>query len=99
MSNYLKNTMVEVGKVREGNSFKVTAPFNGKDLRSTVGITFNPVTGTELEGIYGYAYANYKLQVTAKLFEGSKEVAFSQASDYIIYTNAKIQAKPLMEDS
>ena len=98
MSNYLKNTMVEVGTVREGNSFKVTAPFNGKDLRSTVGITFNPVTGTELEGIDGYAYANYKLQVTAKLFEGSKEVAFSQASDYIIYTNAKIQAKPLMED-
>ena len=35
-------------------------------------------------------YANYKLVLTAELLQGDKTIEGSEASDHIIYTNAKI---------
>lgn len=53
-------------------------------------IRFAPLTGTEFESA-GYTYSNYKVRLTAVLLnESGTEIDGTKASDYIIYTNARI---------
>lgn len=53
-------------------------------------IQFTPLTGAAFEE-KGYTYANYKVRLTAVLLDqGGKEIDGTKASDYIIYTNARI---------
>lgn len=48
------------------------------------------LTGEAFEA-KGYRYANYQVRLTAQLLdEAQKEIDNSEASDYIVYTNAKI---------
>ena len=53
-------------------------------------IQFTPLTGDAFE-VKGYTYANYKVRLTAVLLaQDGKEIDGTKASDYIIYTNARI---------
>lgn len=53
-------------------------------------IQFTPLTDAAFEE-KGYTYANYKVRLTAVLLDqGGNEIDGTKASDYIIYTNARI---------
>ncbi|MBR4910941.1 MAG: hypothetical protein IKZ47_06445 [Clostridia bacterium] len=47
------------------------------------------LTGSALESA-GFTYGNYRINVTVVLRSGGNRIAISQASNYVIYTNAKI---------
>ena len=47
------------------------------------------LTGSALENL-GFTYGNYKITVTVVLRENAVPIAISQASNYVVYTNAKI---------
>ena len=62
-------------------------------------IRFAPLTGSEFESA-GYTYSNYKVRLTAVLLnESGTEIDGTKASDYIIYTNARICQEILGTDS
>ena len=49
-----------------------------------------PKTGSDLEAIQGF-YANYRVRLTAVMLDAEgNQLSDTQASDYIVYTNAKI---------
>lgn len=53
-------------------------------------IDYSILTGSEFEK-RGLTYANYKVTLTVSLLDkDSKELEGSSATDYIIYTNAKV---------
>ena len=53
-------------------------------------IQFTPLTGDAFEE-KGYTYANYKVRLTAVLLDqDGNEIDGTKASDYMIYTNARI---------
>lgn len=79
-----------------------TAPSGDGSVIFTLPQTFDPgsfieipvemkvLTGEAFEA-EGYRYANYQVRLTAQLLdEAQKEIDNSEASDYIVYTNAKI---------
>ena len=80
----------------------MTAPSGDGSVIFTLPQTFEPgsfieipvemkvLTGEAFEA-EGYRYANYQVRLTAQLLdEAQKEIDNSEASDYIVYTNAKI---------
>ena len=80
----------------------MTAPSGDGSVIFTLPQTFDPgsfieipvemkvLTGEAFEA-EGYRYANYQVRLTARLLdEAQKEIDNSEASDYIVYTNAKI---------
>ena len=56
-------------------------------------IDFDVKTGADLEALKNAFYSNYKIVLTASLYEGSAMIDGSAADDYIIYTNAHIDPK------
>ena len=59
-------------------------------LRNYVKLKIVPLTGSEFED-KGFSYANYKLRLTVVLLdEAGNDLPNTKASDYIIYTNARI---------
>lgn len=56
-------------------------------------IDFDVKTGADLEAVENAFYSNYKIVLTASLYEGSAMIDGSAADDYIIYTNAHIDPK------
>ena len=56
-------------------------------------IDFDVKTGADLEAAENAFYSNYKIVLTASLYEGSAMIDGSAADDYIIYTNAHIDPK------
>lgn len=57
-------------------------------------LSFDVLTGTDLEAISGYLYANYKINMTANL--KTNDALFSTNSygnDHLVYTNAKVNAE------
>nr|WP_296047959.1 hypothetical protein [uncultured Blautia sp.] len=62
---------------------------NASGLLSTR-FRFSPLTGAKFEE-KGYTYANYRVRLTVVLLDkDGKEIADTKATDYIIYTNARI---------
>ena len=63
---------------------------SSEDKQEFVSIDFTPLTGEAFEA-KGYTYANYKVRLTAVLLDqAGVEIDGTKASDYIIYTNARI---------
>lgn len=59
---------------------------------------FSPLTGAEFEE-KGYTYANYMVRLTVVLLDkDGKEIADTTATDYIIYTNARIYQEILKQN-
>ena len=77
--------------VNEETSYQWEENFNrnASGLLSTR-FRFSPLTGAEFEE-KGYTYANYRVRLTVVLLDkDGKEIADTTATDYIIYTNARI---------
>ena len=56
----------------------------------SINIKLKPLTGAEFEA-KNFTYANYKVRLTAVMLkEDGTELPDTKASDYIIYTNARI---------
>lgn len=67
--------------------------FSSNDSHRFVDIHFTPLTGTDFETA-GFTYANYKVKLTAVLLDSYNDpIQGTEASDYIIYTNARIYQK------
>lgn len=95
IGEYLKSMRMEaageLSSSSEGTSCQWTKSFNSsEDKQEFASIDFTPLTGEAFEA-KGHTYANYKVRLTAVLLDqDSKEIDGTKASDYIIYTNARI---------
>ena len=74
-----------------GNSYQWIEGFSTVDAKHEFArFQFAPLTGEAFEE-KGYMYANYKVRLTVVLLDASgNELDGTKASDYIIYTNARI---------
>ena len=81
----------ELSSSSEKTSCQWTKSFNSsEDKQEFAYIDFTPLTGEAFEA-KGHTYANYKVRLTAVLLDqDGKEIDGTKASDYIIYTNARI---------
>ena len=67
----------------------VFSNYNGEETYDII-TKYNVITGSAFEG-NGQTYANYKVLLTVDLLDGNgKTMSATSASDYIVYTNAKI---------
>ncbi len=103
IENYLEDiSKTNGGKaVSSGEKSKQwTEEFSSNDTKHEFAqIRFAPLTGTEFEK-KRYIYSNYKVRLTAVLLnESGTEIDGTKASDYIIYTNARICQEILGTDS
>lgn len=103
IGNYLEDiSKTNGGKaVSSGEKSKQwTEEFSPNDTKHEFAqIRFAPLTGSEFESA-GYTYSNYKVRLTAVLLnEKGEEISGTKASDYIIYTNARICQEILGTDS
>lgn len=95
IGEYLKSMRMEadgeLSSSSEGTSCQWTKLFNSsEDKQEFAYIDFTPLTGEAFEA-KGHTYANYKVRLTAVLLDqDGKEIDGTKASDYIIYTNARI---------
>ena len=68
----------------------------GGQKHFTSSISFDIKTDELLELIHDYKYANYKLKVNAKISKGATAY---QNEDYIVYTNAKVNAEYVIDSN
>lgn len=74
-----------------GNSYQLEHSFVRADSGNEIIIMdLEPKTGRDLEALLGF-YANYRVRLTAVMLDAEgNQLSDTQASDYIVYTNAKI---------
>lgn len=93
ISKYLSSFMLENGTTNSdmtGNEYVFTTDYSG-DEQSTAVTKFVVKTGKAFEE-QGLTYANYRVELTAVLLdEKNEKVNGTTASDYVVYTNAKIE--------
>ena len=98
----LSMRMEDAGEPSLDTSCQWTKSFvSNEDKQEFAYIDFMPLTGEAFEK-KGYTYANYKVRLTAVLLEqDGAEIDGTKASDYIIYTNARIYQQILetMQDA
>lgn len=91
LQNLTKDSKEQLNSKSSGQAYQWEETFEADDTRSqTVGFHFTPLTGEAFENA-GYTYANYRVRLTAVLLnESGAELEGTKATDYIIYTNARI---------
>ena len=100
ISDYLKNqtitkpTFSANSAENRKDKFETNFDWNSASYKPgqviEIPIDYSILTGSELE-TQGLTYANYKVTLTVSLLDANdKELEGSKASDYIIYTNAKV---------
>ena len=89
IENYLQN--LTIAESTKKSSYEWEEEFKADDARHQFTyISFEPLTDTAFEQ-KGYTYANYKVRLNVVLLdENSNEISGTKASDYVIYTNARI---------
>lgn len=89
-SYYKQGDSMKQAELKNSNSGSCSFDFNvtgyDPEVSLQIPITLMVLTG---EGFNG-KYANYRIKVSAQLMQGSNPIDNSIASDYIVYTNAKI---------
>lgn len=93
ISKYLSSFTLENATSSSGLNGKecvFTTDYNGEEQNTAV-TKFTVKTGKAFEE-QGLTYANYRVELTAVLLDANKEkVNGTTASDYVVYTNAKIE--------
>lgn len=93
ISKYLSSFTLENATLSSGLNGKecvFTTDYNGEEQNTAV-TKFTVKTGKTFEE-QGLTYANYRVELTAVLLDANKEkVNGTTASDYVVYTNAKIE--------
>ncbi len=89
IESYLQN--LTIAESTKKSSYKWEEEFKADDARHQfTHISFEPLTDTAFEK-KGYTYANYKVRLNVVLLDENKyEISGTKASDYVIYTNARI---------
>lgn len=89
IGDYLQN--LTIAESTQKSSYEWEEEFNADDVRHQfMHISFEPLTDTAFEQ-KGYTYANYKVRLNVVLLDANKhEISGTKASDYVIYTNARI---------
>ena len=91
LQNITKDSKEQLNARSSDKEYQWEENFTAEDTRSqTAGFRFTPLTGEAFENA-GYTYANYRVRLTVVLLDASeKELEGTKATDYIIYTNARI---------
>lgn len=93
ISKYLSSFILENATSSSGLNDKecvFTADYNGEEQNTAV-TKFTVKTGKSFEE-QGLAYANYRVELTAVLLNDNNSVVNgTTSSDYVVYTNAKIE--------
>ena len=91
LQNLIKDSKEQLNARSSDKESQWEETFKADDTRSqTAGLRFTPLTGEAFEQA-AYTYANYRVRLTAVLLDASeKELEGTKATDYIIYTNARI---------
>lgn len=89
IENYLQN--LTIAESTKASSYEWEEEFKADDARHQfTHISFEPLTDTAFEQ-KKYTYANYKVRLNVVLLDENKqEISGTKASDYVIYTNARI---------
>ena len=89
IANYLQN--LTIAESTKASSYEWEEEFKADDARHQfTHISFEPLTDTAFEQ-KEYTYANYKVRLNAVLLDENRhEISGTKASDYVIYTNARI---------
>ena len=89
IANYLQN--LTIAESTKASSYEWEEEFKADDARHQfTHISFEPLTDTAFEQ-KGYTYANYKVRLNVVLLDETRhEISGTKASDYVIYTNARI---------
>ncbi len=89
IANYFQN--LTIAESTKTSSYEWEEEFKADDARHQfTHISFEPLTDTAFEQ-KGYTYANYKVRLNVVLLdEDRNEISGTKASDYVIYTNARI---------
>lgn len=106
IQSYLQNVVKESSAAQESAALRSSANDNyicwnenfvQSDSRHQIArFQYAPLTGDAFENA-GYKYANYRVRVTVVLLdESGKELEGTKATDYIIYTNARIYQEIIM---
>ena len=69
---------------------------SGGQKHFTSSISFDVKTESLLKAIDGYKYANYRIKVTARISKGT--TAYT-SEDYIVYTNARVNAEYVVKSN
>lgn len=104
--SYLQNIVKESSAAQESAALRLATDgkyicwnedFVKSDSRHQIArFQYAPLTGEAFENA-GYKYANYRVRVTVVLLDKSgKELEGTKATDYIIYTNARIYQEIIM---
>ena len=104
--SYLQNIVKESSAAQESAALRLATDgkyicwnedFVKSDSRHQIArFQYAPLTGEAFENA-GYKYANYRVRVTVVLIdESGKELEGTKATDYIIYTNARIYQEIIM---
>ena len=89
IENYLQN--LTIAESTKASSYEWEEEFKADDARHQfTHISFEPLTDTAFEK-KGHTYANYKVRLNVVLLDENRhEISGTKASDYVIYTNARI---------
>ena len=89
IENYLQN--LTIAESTKASSYEWEEEFKADDARHQfTHISFEPLTDTAFEQ-KKYTYANYKVRLNVVLLDENRhEISGTKASDYVIYTNARI---------
>lgn len=89
IGNYLQN--LTIAESTKKSSYEWEEKFKADDARHQfTHISFEPLTDTAFEQ-KEYTYANYKVRLNVVLLDENRhEISGTKASDYVIYTNARI---------
>lgn len=89
IESYLQN--LTIAESTKKSSYEWEEEFKADDARHQfTHISFEPLTDTAFEQ-KGYTYANYKVRLNVVLLDENRhEISGTKASDYVIYTNARI---------
>ena len=89
IANYLQN--LTIAESTKASSYEWEEEFKADDARHQfTHISFEPLTDTAFEQ-KEYTYANYKVRLNVVLLDENRhEISGTKASDYVIYTNARI---------
>lgn len=109
IEDYLKNTVKENGSTEAplagssetsgtGTVYQWEESFKSDDGRHQIArFQYAPLTGEAFEK-NGYTYANYRVRLTAVLLDvKGNELDGTKATDYIIYTNARISQEIMQQ--
>lgn len=106
IKDYLQNTVKEngsteaplAGSSETGTVYQWEESFKSDDGRHQIArFQYAPLTGEAFEQ-KNYTYANYRVRLTAVLLdENGNELDGTKATDYIIYTNARISQEIMQQ--